>query len=136
VAANAIASNDYVVIERADGTFHTSTVAGGTFAGANLTLTTSLPTNIGASSGAKVWFYGITTDSNVADGSAHPQFNTTANTTVTIGNTIGEGIAGFLQTAGRYEPILIHSDNATAAGTIERVAAVYTSKGGPNTTNA
>lgn len=136
VAANAIAANDYVVLERADGTFHTSTVAAGTFAGSNLTLTTSLPTGVGASTGAKVWFYGITTDSNPADGLAHPQYGTTANTTVTIGNTVGEGLAGFVQTAGKYEPIVIHSNNATADGTIERLTAVYTSKGGPNTSNA
>ena len=67
---------------------------------------------------------------------APPKFVGTASTTTNLGGNAGEAIGGFVSSIGKYEPILVHSNNATAQGYIERVAAIYTNRGGPGSANA
>jgi hypothetical protein len=135
VADNAIAANDYVVIELPDGTLYTDTVA--SVSSLNVTMNGTLPTG-GASSGAKVWFFGITTDTNPCDGLAHPAYNALASVVTTLGDIKGDEVAGFIGTVahpstfsgmdGKGQPIIVYSNNATAAGTLDRVVAAHSQK--------
>lgn len=135
VADNAIAANDYVVIELADGTHHIGVVS--SVASLAITLTANLPTG-GAASGATVWFFGIITDLNPCDGLAHPQFTLTASTATVLGDQPGEAVAGIVGTVphpstfsgmnGKNMPMILHSGNATAQGWIESCTVAYTTK--------
>jgi hypothetical protein len=131
-ANNAIAAGDYVCYQAADGTYVFDTVASGTYAA--LTLTTNLPT-LGVLAGAPFWFFGIKTDLNPNDGVAHPTF-----TAVPAGSGYGvkefvDETAGIVASIGKNEPILLQSDNLTAAGILNQVVAAYTNRGGPNSNN-
>ena len=133
-ADNVIAANDYVVVELPDVTYHVGLVS--SVATLDITLTANLPTG-GAASGAKVWFFGIITDTNPNTAEAHAQYTLTANATNLFGNRAGESIVGFFETikgltalsmTGKEEPLVVHIGNATNASTIEGGQAVYTSK--------
>src|SRR5574341_654632 len=135
VADNVIAANDFVVLEAADGTFILDTVS--VVAGLVITLTNNLPTG-GCKSGAVLWFFGVIADTNPADSLAHPQFTLTASVVTRLGSDPGDSIAGFIGTIpnpntdftlnGKYEPIILHSGNATNAGIMEKATAIYSSK--------
>lgn len=140
---NAIAGSDFVVYEVADGTYALDTVS--SVATLAVTLSNNVPTS-GVLAGGKLWFYGIITDTNPLNAQAHPQFTLPASVTTYLGTDSGEGIAGFvgsiappggtygwptgtgINLTGRYEPLIVHSGNATAAGTIEKVTAIYTNR--------
>lgn len=124
---NAIAANDYVVLEMPDGTFVADTVS--SVSSLDITLTTNLPTG-GMKSGSTVWFYGIETDTNPFDALAHARYTLPASSTVVYGNAPGEAICGFFGSNRREEPILLIIDNGTAASTLERVQVAYSQKGG------
>lgn len=134
-SGNAIAANDYVVIETPDGAFFMTYILAGTVYNA-LQMKDNAPAITGLAAGAKCWFYGIATDTNPVDAQAHPAFNTVVSTSgQTIGNTAGEANGTLVQSFGKYEPLIVRQDNATVAGTIERVNAIWINKPGPNTTN-
>lgn len=108
----ALAANDYVVIEKPDGTYHTGVVSSvSTLA---VTLTANVPAG-GFSSGAVIWFFGVAADHTDA------QFNGYASATTPYADRIG-GVRG---TTKKYEPLIIYSPNATAAGTLESASVVY-----------
>jgi len=142
-ANNNIAANDYVVYQSADGNYNITTVS--SVATLAITLAGNVPT-AGVLKGAPFWFFGITTDTNPADNLAHPAFTLTASATTKLfgidpGDTMAGGIGsiapaigigalystsnGAWPLNGQNEPIILHSDNATAAGTLEKVTAVY-----------
>lgn len=108
----AIAANDYLVIEKPDGTFFTGLVS--SVATLAITLTANVPTG-GLSSGATVWFMGAPGDHTDA------QYSGTASTTVTYSDDCGS-VRG---TINKYEPMLVYSANGTAAGTLQQVSGVY-----------
>lgn len=120
-ADNNIAANDYVVIECPDGSIFVATVA--SVSSLNVTLNETAPT-LGFAAGAKVWFYGITTDTNPVDATAHPQFTLAASGTNTLQSVPGDRGA-VVESYGKYEPILLYINNATAASVLEEVEAVY-----------
>jgi hypothetical protein len=135
-ANNVIAANDYVVYEAADGTFVLTTVSSvSTLA---ITLAANLPTG-GVLQGGTMWFYGITTDTNPNDAQAHPQHTLTASVTTVLGNDPGEAAGSVCSSLppskipavstllcnGKGDPLIVHSNNATAAGTLENVFVVY-----------
>lgn len=132
VADNPIAPADYIAVELSDGTIFND-VANTNTTGASLVLTTTLPVLVGIPAGAKVWFYGITTDLNPADGQAHLKMTTTANAAKEVlwGSQSGEAEAVGIGSNSFYEPLLIVSSNGTAAGTINRVSAVYLARKSP-----
>lgn len=111
----AIAANDYLVIEKPDGTFHTAKVS--SVASLNITLTANVPTG-GFDSGAVVWFFG-------AEGDGHPQYVLDASTLVEI----GDGYAGVVGSPKTYSPLLFHSDNASNAGKFRYATIGYTAEG-------
>jgi hypothetical protein len=135
-ANNLIAANDYVVYQTADGNYTLDTVSSvSTLA---ITMTNNVPT-AGVLNGADFWWFGITTDTNPGDNQAHPQFDCPASGVTKFGSDPGEAVMGFIGTIqglspvvpnwkinGQNEPMILQSNNATNAGTMEKVAAVYT----------
>jgi hypothetical protein len=107
--AGAIASGDYVLIQKSDGTWHLG-VANAGISTLTITLNANVPTG-GFAAGAEVYFFGATTDSHVVP------FRGTASATSTY-----EG-DNLLTSDG---PILLYSANATAAGILQQASAVYT----------
>lgn len=118
VANNLMAASDFVVYELPDGNYVVDTVA--SITSLAVTLTTNVPTG-GVKKGGRIWFYGITTDLNPQTGKAHPAHTLTASVTTTIQNNYGDAF----RSLNAYDPIIVHSNNATAAGTLERVSALY-----------
>lgn len=108
----AIAANDYLVIEKPDGTYHTAVVS--SVAALAITLTANVPTG-GFASGATVWFMGAPADHVDA------LFSGIASATTTYSEDVGSIRA----TLNKYEPMIVHSNNATAAGTLQQVSAAY-----------
>jgi hypothetical protein len=86
-----------------------------------LTLSTAVPVG-GIAAGARVFWFGITTDTDPRTGSAHPFFTGgAASSKVTFGE-IGDVV---MQTHGLGEPMLFNSNNATNAGTLNRMSGIY-----------
>lgn len=139
-ANNLIAANDFCVYQTADGNYVVDTVS--SVSSLAITMTTNVPTAT-VLAGAPFWFFGIITDTNPADNLAHPQFNLYANITTYFGTDAGEAQMGFIGTipginlasataawplTGKNEPMILHSGNATNAGTLEKVTALYSSR--------
>ncbi len=126
VADNAIAANDYVAYQLADGTWVLDTIASGTFGGGNLVLTTGTPNVNGATIAASspLFFFGIKTDTDPATGGAHW-------TTLTTASTNRQDIFQQDNTVGGFtalhpgDPIAFLSDNATAQGWLDLMAGYY-----------
>lgn len=117
-ADNAIAANDYLVIEKPDGTFHVGVVS--SVATLAITLTANVPTG-GFSSGAKVWFLGIFTDTDPNTAVVHPTVTLPASGQTVLSSAHG----AVVETVGVYEPILVQVSNATNASTVEGVEGIY-----------
>lgn len=135
VADNLIAANDYLAYQCADGTWVVDTVSSvSTLA---ITMTTNVPTG-GVNSGAPVFFYGIITDTNPANSLAHPQFTLPASTVTTLEDRdVGfvssvanpnANFTNFYIASGKGQPLILHSGNASNAGVLEMVTAMYTTK--------
>lgn len=116
VADNPIATNDWVAVQNADGTwsFFKATVSTLTISG----LTVSAA---GILAGATFYFFGLTTDVNPITGEAHRSVVTTVSS-VNVFDPDGCPLA---ETPRNREPILIQCDNATAASIMEVAAGVY-----------
>lgn len=122
--AGAIAANDFVCVQLDSGEFFLGKVSSvSTLA---ITLTANLPS--AAAAGNAVWFFGApgdhtssqtTTKPNPAVGSQYPA-------TASILNTWDDVASGLHQTLNQNEPLLVHSNNATAAGTFEQVTGSHT----------
>ena len=115
-APGALAANDYVCLQQSDGTYLFTTVS--SVAVLAITLNTNL--TAAAASGAYFWSFGV-----VGDG--HPQFPLTASTTLDFDDTTIPGLDGygFIGSDQAFQPLIVHSNNATAQGTIEAVAGCY-----------
>jgi hypothetical protein len=119
VNTNGIAANDLVAIRELDGItrfYKVSSVS---------TLAITLTANLvaGCAGGEDFWDFGITTDTDPRTGSAHPALKSGAGSTVT---TFNERDNGVVATIGADEPILLDSNNATAAGTFTAYSWGYT----------
>lgn len=118
LADNPIATNDWVAVQSADGTWTFSLV---TISGLTATLTTAVTGNVLA--GAMVHWFGITTDKHPETNEAHPQIIPTISTMTTYGN--GDG-APIFETQKPGDCLLLHSSNGTAQGYLESVGGIYT----------
>lgn len=110
--AGAIAANDNVVLQQDDGSQLMTTVS--SVSGLNITLATNLTAK--ASKGSKFWFYGLTTD-------GHPQYVTGTSDTETFGSDAS--VCGVSGSDRGGEPLIVQSNNATAAGTFVQIQGVY-----------
>lgn len=122
-SAGALASNDWIAIQLDDGNYFLSTLA----SLSTLTGTVSaLPS--AAAAGNKVFVFGVPGDHTSSQTTAKPnpvdgsQFLCTAS----ILNDWGDYASGICQTLSQEEPLMVHSNNATAAGTFELIAASHT----------
>jgi hypothetical protein len=120
VADNGIAANDFVVYELPDGNLVVDTVS--SVSSLAITLTTNLPTG-GVSKGARIWFFGIITNTNPHTGVAHATWALADSATTTHEPTGGNPL---LRSTHQNHPMILHSGNATNAGTLNRCAAFYT----------
>lgn len=119
VANNLIAANDWVAVRQPDGIWwvgQPSAVATG--ADGVVTLTATVPTG-GFVKGAEVHFLGATTDTNPNSGLAHQQWAGVASDTQVFSNEAG------ILVGDVGDALLIQSNNATNAGTIDRVSGGY-----------
>lgn len=123
IANNLIAANDFIAIETAQkGVFNLATVSAvATAANGQVTCTVGAAPTGGYPAGADVYFFGITTDSHPITGEAHSAFSGTASATTTVDGNGGEIASAY----GIDEPLLFHSDNATATGVLELITGVY-----------
>lgn len=127
-----LAANDYVAVQCKDGSTFLSTVASvsGSAPSFSITLNNNLTVaangpgavNPGGQSnpagnieGGWVWFFGV-----VADQTATAQLMT-----VSVANTLSDSTGGVASASSYEEPLFIHSNNATAAGTLSYVNGVY-----------
>lgn len=119
--AGAIANTDYVLVQLDDGTFFLQKVA--SVASLAITLTTNLPAT--AAAGNKVWFFGAPGDqpaSSQTTQKRNPLLGYQILATVSVMNDWGDNASGICQSNNPNEPIMISSNNATAAGFFELVA--------------
>lgn len=117
--SNAIAANDLVAIRTAsDGITRLYTVS--SVATLAITLTGNL--SVAVAAGDTVWFFGITTDTDGRTGAAHPALLPPASATTTYEDREG----GVVASVAKDEPILVSSNNATAAGTLAQLSWCYT----------
>jgi hypothetical protein len=117
----AIATNDWIVIRRAaDGVARVYQVS--SVSGLNVTLSANLATGLGLAAGDKVWWAGQTTTKDPRTGELYPIFVTTASTQFTLTNDT----AGVVQGLSVDEPIMLQSNNATAAGVFTSVGVCTT----------
>ena len=121
---NLIASGDFLAIQlNQKAVFFLATVSGtpATASNGQVTLTATAAPTGGVPANAEVYFFGTTTDVHPLTGEANPAFTGTASATTTL-DGYGSEIASAY---GSDEPLLFHSDNATAAGTLELITGVY-----------
>lgn len=116
-SGNGIATNDLIAIRETDGVTRLYTVS----SVSTLAITLSSGLVAGVASGGKVWNFGVTGDTNPADGAAHPAFALAsgAATTFTDDN-------GFVATFATDDPLLLSVNNATNAGTLNQFSWGYT----------
>ena len=122
-ADNAIAGSDFVAFQLLDGTWHVTTVA--SVSSLTVTLTTGTPniTGGGAAINTPFYFFGITTNVSPVTGTAHSSTLTIASTNRI--NLADDDILGFMVSNFPGDPMILHSDNATAAGSFEGVSGHY-----------
>lgn len=123
VANNLIAANDFILVQQPDGNWLLTQPSAASTSGTTgvVTLTVpALPTG-GIAANAKVYFFGATGDTNPQTGEAHPTFTLTASVTTTI----GDGNGAVAETPNDRQPLLLYSNNATAAGILEYAYGYY-----------
>jgi hypothetical protein len=122
-AAETLAGSDYLAWKDTNGVYQFDLVS--SVSSLNVTMTSNLPTAV--DSGAPVWmFYEV-------GRSSHETFNPGVSAT----RTYRDGKAGIFQAGltkqvdrhnernGKGDPILFHSNNATAAGFLEALSGIY-----------
>lgn len=120
----AIAANDFVCVELDSGEFFLGKVS--SVAALAITLTANLPS--AAAAGKSVWFFGAPGDHVSSQTTVKPnpavgsQFRGTASTL----EKFEDFACGICQTLNQFEPLMVHSDNATAAGHFEQVSGCHT----------
>ena len=118
-SGNDVAANDYLAIRHsADGVTRLYKVL--SVSSLAITLTANL--SVACAAGDKVWFFGVSGDTDPVTGSAHPVLAPAVSTTTTFTDTV----AGVSASHYADEPIMLTSSNATAAGEFDQVSYAYT----------
>jgi hypothetical protein len=121
-AGNALAANDLVAIELDNGDWHLGIVDtsgwNGTTKVITLTSGTAIPAGRSVLVGAAVVSYGVAGDAN------HANFIFTGTASVTTNFPAVANAGPICKGSARNSPIIVDSDNATNAGTIEMVSSV------------
>lgn len=122
VADNPIIANDFIMIRRADGNFaviQPSAVAVNSDGSVTLTVT-ALPSG-GVLAGSDVFFFGVPGDTNPDTGLANESYAPTISTTTPFDANGGS----LIESLNMGDPLIIHSNNITAAGVIEYASGIY-----------
>lgn len=125
LADNPIATNDYIVVQLADGTWIARKV---TVSGLALTVS-NIPNGTGAigiAKGALCYFMGIPGDANPADGQVHPSVNSTINTTRE--SLLDESFYGAVPSLHAGDPMLWYSPHTVHKGTLEALSGFYSDR--------
>lgn len=124
VADNAIASGDYVMYQLLDGTWVLDTAAGSYTSGA-VTMTTGAPniTGGGVAINSPVFWFGAPGDTDPATGQKH--FAVLSKASTTKEDIVPDQLVGFVASLHPGDPLIVESNNATAAGTLDAVSAYY-----------
>ena len=111
-----IAANDYIVVKDEAGIFGVYKVS--SVSGTSVTIATSIGSADGSGfvnkilADSAVWFYGTAADHSKR------AFTMKASTVTTLPDAIN----GWCTSPGKFEPVVIHSDNSTAAGILVAVS--------------
>lgn len=118
--SNSIAANDFLVLGLDSGVYKEVKVS--SVSGLDITLTA----NLGAAltKGATVWFYGVVGDTDTKTGLPHPKWTTPTSATT---NYTGDGEL-LVNSHDINQPLVVHSSNVTAAGTIVEIIWKFTDK--------
>lgn len=120
-SGNGIAANDFICLKHDDGVYRLHKVSSvSTLA---ITLTANL--SVVASANQPVWFFGAIADTDPNIGEAHNSLRGIASATTTYEDA-PDG-AGLFASHNTFEPLLVQSNNATAAGTLEQLNWKWTS---------
>lgn len=130
IADDTIVTGDYVAYQYADGTWQIDTIASGTFAGANLVLTTGTANQTGAviPLGGILYYFGIIGDIDPNTGVTNWQ--TTLVASQARASLLQEGVLGEITSAHRGDPMIFYSPNTTNAGLMNHMAGYYSPRGG------
>ena len=126
-ADDTLVTGDYVCYQLADGTWQVDTIASGTFAGANLVLTTGTPnvTSGVIAANSPLFYFGIFSDTDPATGLANWNTTTVAATRNTL---LADTLVGSFATLHAGDPVLFYSGNATNAGTLNVLSGFWDRK--------
>lgn len=115
-AGNSIAASDYVAVRLDNGDWHLSLVTSWTVGTLTIVLTTAVPANRKILKGAEIFCYGVPGDAMHAAN----QLTLTASATTNFPALAGQEI---VICKNRFPkcPIIFHSTNATAAGTLNMI---------------
>lgn len=120
VTANLLVASDLIVIRETDGVQRVYTVSAvDTTNPLKVTLTGALTAGVDAKS--TLWMLGVLADVDPSYGLAHP----TRLAVVSVVNTYSGNVSGVHGTYRDDEPILVQSNNATAAGSFNSVEYAY-----------
>lgn len=120
-SGNGIAANDRIAIRHAaDGVTRFYTVSAWNSGTRTITLSANL--TVAVAVGDHVWMMGVEADTDPKQGEAHPVLRGVASVT----STYEDREVGVVGSNATDEPLLIISDNATAAGTLEQVSYAHT----------
>lgn len=128
VTANALAASDLVAIREQDGVTRLYTIS--SISSLAFTLTANLVAGVAA--GDDLWHFGITTDTDPSTGDAHETILVVASTINKFG-AADDPSFGVTASFRVDEPILIQSNNTTAAGEIVSCGEAYIPKVGVTT---
>ncbi len=126
-AGNALAANDVLAIEVtniASGVkgWHLSLVTTWTVGTLTIVIATAIPAGFRVDVGGRVVSFGIPGDAGHADNTI------LTGTSETVSHPAVSNSGPLLRSATKNEPIIISSNNATAAGVIEETSAVYATR--------
>jgi hypothetical protein len=119
---NGLAAGDHLIFIKPDGLPHLGVVSTWTPGTKTVVLTANVPTG-GFAKGADVFNYGVPADTDPATGSPHFALTQGAGATTVNNNATGNGLVDSFRNGA---PLLLHSNNATAAGTLNRARWLFT----------
>jgi hypothetical protein len=117
---NAIAASDVVAVKLNTGEWHLSVVTSWTANTKTIVLTTAIPAGKSVLKGAPVACYGVAGDTFHASRQLLPAVSVTTNYPVVSGDDVS-----LCRSRSPGVPLLIDSDNPTAAGTLEMANVLY-----------
>lgn len=118
---NAIAASDIVCVKLDNGTWHISTVSSWTAGTLTIVLTTAVPTGRTILDGAKIVNYGVAGDSMHST----QQYTMGAGSSAVNIPAVAGGVLSLCKASGSNEPLVIDSNNASNAGTINYANIAY-----------